>query len=189
MTCIVAVRDGDGIVMGGDSAAVGDSHYITLTARPKVFKSGPVMIGYTSSFAMGQALEFRLKLPPLKDDLDRWMVVEFIDACRKAMREVGFLKIDSHREEGGTFIAVVQNEIYEINEDFQARRILGDVCAVGSGISVAQGAAYAALRCGRSAKDAVKMALEAAQTFVTTVREPFHYVQNTSGWTVGPIRV
>lgn len=64
MTGIAALIERNKVYMAGDSAAVGGGHYLTSTANPKVFKNNGVLIGYTSSFAMGNALQYRLHIPP-----------------------------------------------------------------------------------------------------------------------------
>ncbi|KKN17732.1 hypothetical protein LCGC14_0962700, partial [marine sediment metagenome] len=63
MTCIVGfIDDGGKAWMGGDSAGVA-GHHTHPRRDPKVFRVGPVLIGYTSSFRMGQLLRYHLKIP------------------------------------------------------------------------------------------------------------------------------
>ena len=63
MTCIVGLIDGNRVWMGGDSAGVSGLD-ITVRSDPKVFRNGDFLIGFTSSFRMGQLLAFRLRPPP-----------------------------------------------------------------------------------------------------------------------------
>ena len=62
MTCIVA-EVVDGVVhMAGDKAGInGDCK--SMVVRPKVFINGDFIIGYTTSFRMGQLLEFTWNPP------------------------------------------------------------------------------------------------------------------------------
>lgn len=184
MTAIVAIVREGRVFMAGDSAAVEQSHYLDLAATPKVFEVGPLVMGYTSSFRMGHALQHRLIVPeglPASDDLaalDRWMAVQFMDAVRSLMREVGYLRKDCDREQGGIFLCGVRGQLYQCDDDFHARRQCVPYGACGSGLSACLGALYVAhKRCWeRDPLYILNDALEAAQACITTVRAPFHVV-------------
>lgn len=185
MTGIAALSINGRVYMAGDSAAVQDSHYLALVARPKVFTLGPAVVGYTSSFTMGHALQHRLALPdlPPSDDpdlaeLDRWMAVPFMDAVRAVMRDVGYLKADCGRESGGEFLFGIRGQIYYCDDDFHASRYLAPYAACGSGVSAILGALFVGHRRRWDADPAGILidALSAAEHCVTTVRSPFHVV-------------
>ena len=56
MTCIAGLIEDGNIWIGGDSAAV--THYRMMKrADTKVFINGPFLIGFTSSYRMGQILQ------------------------------------------------------------------------------------------------------------------------------------
>jgi hypothetical protein len=55
MTCIVGLRQGGKVFIGGDSAGI-SGWDVTVRADPKVFLSGPYAMGFTSSFRLGQLL-------------------------------------------------------------------------------------------------------------------------------------
>ena len=64
MTCIVGLADGENVWIGADSASGGANGWaITRVVAPKVFPlqikevDQWLLIGYTSSFRMGQILE------------------------------------------------------------------------------------------------------------------------------------
>ena len=59
MTCIVGLETPNGIMMGCDSAAVGGGNIFT-TRLKKVFKRGKFLIGYSTSFRMGQVIQYKL---------------------------------------------------------------------------------------------------------------------------------
>lgn len=181
MTAIAAIAKGGRVYMAGDSAAVGQSHYLSLAATPKVFEVGPLVIGYTSSFRMGYALQHRLELPDGLPDgesliaLDRWMAVDFIDAVRQLMTAVGHMRKDCDREQGGVFLVGVRGRIYECDDDYHARRVGHDYYACGSGVSVCLGALKAAeiLAPDADPSDVLVAALRAASAHVTSVSSPF----------------
>ena len=57
MTCIVGLVDNGKIYMGGDSAGVSNLD-IRIRADQKVFKTGEFIMGFTSSFRMGDLLKY-----------------------------------------------------------------------------------------------------------------------------------
>ncbi len=65
MTCIVGVVKDGVVYIGGDSAGVSGLRLIKRKDS-KVFKRKGFIIGYTSSFRMGQLLRFKLDPPILQ---------------------------------------------------------------------------------------------------------------------------
>ena len=96
MTCIVGIAEGGTVWIGGDSAGV-ETGSLGLVARSdkKVFRNGNFVMGFTSSFRMGQLLAYKLS-PPKRhadDDVMAYMVNDFIDAVRDAVQNsVGFVQ-------------------------------------------------------------------------------------------------
>ena len=182
MTGIAAISHEGKVWIGGDSAAVRQDHYLSYVATPKVFRKGPLVIGYTSSFAMGHALQHRLEVPKgvpaspiLAEALDVWMAVDFVDAVRNVLRDCGYMKVDCGREKGGTFIVGIRGMIYEFDDDFHARRVAENHYACGSGVSVILGSLWTSVS-DKDPRRRILTALEAAERYTTTVRGPFTLV-------------
>lgn len=179
MTCIVGVVQDGSVVMGGDSAGVA-GYALTVRQDPKVFHNGPFLIGYTSSFRMGQLLRFRFTPPPHhpadKDDY-HFMATDFIDAVRACFKDYGYAKIESNNEHGGTFLVGYRGKLYEINDDYQVGINADPFAAVGCGFAVALGALHASE--GKSAEARVLAALAAAERFNAGVRGPFVVERST----------
>lgn len=178
MTCIVAIAEAGSVWMGGDRAAVENGHYLTHSAAPKVFRRGPLLIGYTSSFRMGQLLQYRLEVPPLPflvspspDALDEWMATVFVDAVRACLKDGGYTKITDAREEVGIFLVGVAGSIFMFDDDYNVRRPACGFEACGSGVSVALGSLFSTGQMDPPRR--LRLALEAAAQLVTTVRGPF----------------
>jgi ATP-dependent protease HslVU (ClpYQ) peptidase subunit len=172
MTCIVAVKHEDHVVMGGDSAGVAGLDII-LRKDPKVFRNGNFVIGYTSSFRMGQLLRFKMKLPPVprKMDMFEYMVVHFTETARKTLKKGGYSKVNNNQEDGGCFLVAYQDRMFTIHDDFQVEERTDPYGAVGCGEAYALGALAAA-----PDKDPTKMvttALKVAEKFSGGVRGPF----------------
>lgn len=199
MTCIVAAADGKKVVLGGDSLG---SHSRGSDGIPradaKVFRSGPYVIGFTTSYRMGQILRYLTTFPDPPDDsdpevLERFFVAELVPAIKESFREHGFdLKASfpsAGKEDfqiqgvhvGGLFIVGVNGRLFEIREDFQVSRPAAPYSAIGTGAPVAHGALHAlATATDLKLEERVKIALSASQTYCTVVRAPFHFV-STAG--------
>lgn len=173
MTCIVAVEDKGTIYMGGDSAGVAGLS-ISIRADEKVFLNGPFIMGFTTSFRMGQLLRFKF-VPPAQpagvDDL-RYMVTDFIDAVRKSFFDNGFGKKDHN--EGGNFLVGYKGKLYHIGSDFQVGIPTNQHDAVGCGRDLALGALYATkLIKTMNPSKRVITALEAATAHSAGVAAPY----------------
>lgn len=177
MTCIVGLVEDGVVYMGGDSAAVGGLS-IETRADSKVFVNGPMIFGFTSSFRMGQLLQYALKVPthyPDKSDM-AYLVTDFVDAIRALYREHGFMGKANEREDGGTFLLGYRGTLYTVHDDFQVSRMLHRYAAVGCGASIALGALHALDMVGtkRTAPNKLRSALAASEAFSAGVRAPFY---------------
>lgn len=186
MTAIVGLIHAGRVHLGGDSAGV-SGWDITTRADAKVFRNGPFVFGFTTSFRMGQLIRWSLTAPTPGDgeDLDRFMCTTFVDSVRACLKAGGWAKKDSDREEGGKFLVGVRGRLFTVDTDYQVGESLDGFAAVGAGADVALGALYAtwelALRPGDRAVDIsprnrLSLALEAAERFSAAVRGPFEFV-------------
>ena len=180
MTCIVAIRDGGNVILGGDSASVA-GYDVRIIARPKVFVRGDLAIGYTDSFRMGQLLETKLEVPR---DGFRDLVDELPDAVRKCFGDGGYKETDKGREEGGTFLVGWKGRIFHIGSDFQVNERAEYFDACGCGEQYARGFLCAVYGDsvplfsigGQMMIYEANRALECAARFSAGVRGPFSFV-------------
>jgi hypothetical protein len=92
MTCIAALVKDKKVYMGADSAGLAGYH-LGIRADRKIFMNSGFLFGFTSSFRMGQLLQYSFKPPPFKGrDLDRFMVRDFIEAVRKCLSKGGLVR-------------------------------------------------------------------------------------------------
>ena len=177
MTCIVALETPAGVWMGADRAG-SDGFSIGAVEAPKVFHAGPVLIGYTSSFRMGQVLQHHLDAPAhtLTWDVDRWVAVDFVTAVREAFAEAAWDRVDEGRAKGGSFLAAVAGRCYQIQTDYSFLRSLHGEYATGSGEYHALGSLHAT-RDNPDPEARILAALEAAEEHVTSVAGPFDIVK------------
>jgi ATP-dependent protease HslVU (ClpYQ) peptidase subunit len=172
MTCIVGLVHGGKVYMGGDSAGVGE-YDLTVRVDKKVFTNGPFLMGFTSSFRMGQLLAYRLVPPEMKEgqDIMEFMVNDFIDAVRDCLNRAGFATIKDNEESGGNFLVGFKGRLFNIAGDYQVGESASKFDACGCGEDLALGSLYSTK--GKQPKARVELALEAAEAMSAGVRGPF----------------
>jgi len=193
MTCIVALEiPGVGVVMGGDRAA-GSGARMFDTSTPKIVSNGELMMGFTSSYRMGQLLQYAL-VPPMESlgwDVDRWVTVDFMGALMSAFTAARWDEVAlGNVAKGGNFLLAVRGRCYEVQENYAWNRFASGEYSVGSGEDIAHGALsalrpVAAMQPGRflsveqrniavrEGESRVRHALEIAVAHVGSVRPPF----------------
>lgn len=178
MTAVAGLVCDGAVHLGGDSAGVG-GYALTVRADSKVFTIGPYVLGFTTSFRMGQLLRYSLQPPHPEPgaDLERFMATVFIDAVRDCLKTGGWAVKDKEREEGGNFLVGVHGHLFEIMPDYQVAVAADGYAAVGCGFELALGALYAT---GQdpvmTPRRRLQLALEAAERFSAGVRRPFAYI-------------
>jgi len=173
MTCIVGFVEGSTVWMGGDSAGVGGWD-LTVRSDVKVFRNGPMLFGFTTSFRMGQLLRFALTVPPRHPDVDveKFMTTTFIDAVRECLKSHGWAVKDKEQETGGQFLVGYEGRLFCIDADYQVGVPLDGFDAVGCGAQIAKGALFASAHI--QGRERVELALRAAERHSAGVRGPFH---------------
>lgn len=179
MTCIVAIAHGGKVYVGADSAGVCGLD-LRVRADRKVFANGDFLMGFTTSFRMGQLLQHSLSPPKRRPDRDvlAFMSVEFVDAIRECLKHGGFAKKSSEQEEGGDFIVGYAGRIFTVHGDYQVAECSDSAAAVGCGSAYALGALFANRK--RSPRERVKEALLAAEAHSAGVRGPFYIESRVS---------
>lgn len=176
MTCIVGTTRRGELWIGADSASVA-GYNLTRRADGKVFQNGNFLIGFTTSFRMGQLLQYRLLPPECKPDQDlyRFMVTDFIDAVRQCLKEGGYATKDKETESGGTFLVGYRNRLFTVEDDYQVNESTDPFAAVGAGASFALGALYSTVGKGIDNDLYLSDALDTAEHFSGAVRRPFTF--------------
>ena len=176
MTCIVALRHKGVIYMGADSAGVG-GYSLRVRTDPKIYRSGPVLFGFTTSFRMGQLLGHAFSMPTHHRDvpIEKFMATTFIDAVRQCLKNGGYAKKENDVEKGGTFLVAYSKRLFRIDDDYQVGTTRVPFDAVGCGFELALGSLHATHVTGKSIhpKARIRLALRAAECFSAGVRAPF----------------
>ena len=175
MTCIVGLVDGPRVLIGGDSAGA-SGWDMRIRRDPKVFTRGRWSFGYTTSFRMGQLLQYKVELPHVPDDLTdvhAFMVAEFIDALRAGLKTGGYAKTVNGVDEGGRFLVGLAGHLFTVHSDYQVAEYAMPYAAVGCGEDYALGSLHTSR--GRP-RGRLFMALDAAATLSNGVARPFTIV-------------
>lgn len=189
MTCIVAVTDGQRIVLGADSVGVGPKPYHQIRRDPKIFAVGNFLLGFTTSFRMGQVLmHSEFPEPPVTDDPTRafrFMVREFVPAARGCLEAGGYAKTitfsrgeaqESHLAQGGTFIVGFDGFLFEVHDDYAVAMQELPYTAIGAAHLPALGALAATADLDLSLEARARLALQAAATHTGACRSPFRFL-------------
>ncbi|WP_368900757.1 hypothetical protein [Oceanobacillus oncorhynchi] len=174
LTCIVGIAESGRVFMGGDSAGVDGSDNMTIRKDSKVFiLDDRFIIGFTSSFRMGQVLQYKLKVPIQKENQCdfEFMVTDFIDSVKESFKENGC--------EEGVFLVGYKGTLYTIYGDFQVEMTTDQVHAVGCGATYALGSLYASG--GGNPNLRILTALRAAEHYSSGVSSPFTFKHLGSG--------
>jgi ATP-dependent protease HslVU (ClpYQ) peptidase subunit len=179
MTCIAGLVDGDNIYLGGDSAT-SHGRSITIKANAKVFSVGPFVIGVAGNPRVGQLLQWAFT-PPLPTSADtnpyEYMVTDFVDALRSTFRSRGVAaraheqeSIGIDRTASGILVGYC-GCLFKIGPAYDVNVASDPLDAIGSGADAARGALYASQ--GKDPLTRIRLALEAADHFTSSVRCPF----------------
>jgi ATP-dependent protease HslVU (ClpYQ) peptidase subunit len=174
MTAIVGLVHDGKVLIGADSGGVA-GWTVTVRKDSKLFANGAYVMGFTSSFRMGQLLRWAFKPPaPGKGSLERFMCTTWVDAARRALRDGGWATKEADREIGGVLLVGVRGRLFRIDEDWQVGEHVDGYAAVGSGEQLSLGALAATENLGLDPEKRVLASLEAAERHNLGVRGPFH---------------
>lgn len=183
MTCIVGLVHKGVTYIGADS--LGSNGYSkTVRKDRKVFKlkdTSDVILGYTSSFRMGQILMYASGLIDVKDKLNinhEYLVTKFIPNVINLFEKNGYGRNNSGEKSGGTFLMGYNDKLYKIESDYQVGEPSLQYDACGSGEDFALGSLHSTEGSNLLPEERVLFALRASSEFSIGVQAPF-YILNT----------
>lgn len=179
MTCIVGLKYEGVTYIGADSLGANSWSKIQRKDK-KVFRlkdTDKALIGFTSSYRMGQLLMYSEGLIDKRDEpsIDHeYLVTKTVPAIIKQLESGGFVKNDDGQKEGGQFLLAYDNSLYCIHSDFQVEEAIDNYSAVGSGAEVALGSLYATEGVIENPFKRIINALKAASKYSIGVEGPYH---------------
>lgn len=178
MTCIVAARCTDYVMMGCDS--LGSSGWdCEVRKDPKMGKVGDYLLGYSGSYRLGQVLLYDFDPPAIESrdghKLYSFIVSKFIPKLRDTLVGAGAIKETNKIQEldGASFIIGIGSHIFVVGLDFQVAWPSLPYAAIGCGAPYAIGAMYLGHKSRFSGQALLQSGLEAATKFSNGVRGPF----------------
>lgn len=177
MTAIAGIVEDGKVWIGGDSAGAGGLS-MQIRTDPKVFTNGEFIFGYTSSFRMGQLLEYEFSPPtPYEGENGMaYMVKRFVPDVKACLISGGYQTSTNGQDYGGTFLVGYRGQLYEIEGDYQVARMSQTYHACGCGTDLALGSLHTTDQFDLSPKERIVMALNAAAKFSAGVRGPFEVI-------------
>ena len=184
MTCIVGLIENGTTYIGGDS--LGSNGHTKVSRRDKkVFKlkdTDNALIGYTSSFRMGQLLMYATDLIDKRDEPNidhEYLVTKFIPNIINLFEDGGYAKrYDSGDKMGGTFLLAYKDKLYNIGNNFQVGESFENFDACGGGEEFALGSLSSTVSMNLKPEERIRLALQAASKFSVSVAPPY-YIINT----------
>jgi ATP-dependent protease HslVU (ClpYQ) peptidase subunit len=183
MTCIVGFIDGDKTYIGVDS--LGSNGYSkTVRKDKKVFKlqdTPNALIGYTSSFRMGQLLMYANNLIDKRDEPNidhKYIVKTFIPNIISLFENGGYSRTNNGEKSGGIFLLAYKDKLYKIESDYQVGESTDNYDACGCGDDYALGSLFTTENTNLSPIERIHKALQAASKFSCGVAPPY-YIMNT----------
>lgn len=176
MTCIVGIAEPSGrILMGADSAGVAEWS-VDIRADRKVFIRNEMIFGFTTSFRMGQLLQYKLSIPDHPTGMPdyEYLVSRLIDGVRECFRTGGYSEKDKEVEKGGDFLLGYRDNLYQICSDFQVGQREDRFDSIGSGANIALGSLFSTSKFISNNEERIRMAMDAATHLNIGVRPPFH---------------
>ena len=177
MTCIVGIidRKNKEIIVGGDSAGVSGID-IAKRRDTKVFiKDNRFLIGFTSSFRMGQILHYSDLYVPEQEECEdelAFMIKKFVPAVITLFEKHNWgQKYTSGDARGGTFIVGYKDKMFQVMDDFQVEESYKCYTACGCGESYALGSFFSSTHLTQAER--VAEALRCAEEFSGGVSSPF----------------
>ena len=187
MTCIVGLFDKEEncVYMGADSCG-SNGYSKTIRIDRKVFKlkdTNEAILGYTSSFRMGQLLMYANglidELSIQKNKINHeYLVSKFIPNIIKLFKDGYYSRNKEGSETGGTFLFAYKDKLYKIENDFQVGMPSEDYIACGCGEDFALGSLYSTKDSQLSTVERIHKSLQSASNYSVGVCAPY-YIINT----------
>tara|TARA_R110000737_G_scaffold345785_3_gene374737 strand:- start:313 stop:879 length:567 start_codon:yes stop_codon:yes gene_type:complete len=140
MTIVIGYKTDKGVILGADSLASGGWNS-THRQDEKVFTKNGIGYGFTSSYRMGQILQYHSESVTFEEGITphEYAVKLLVPMWREILKTHGYTTISNNNEEGGQFLVAVRGELFSVACDFQVGDSKEPYSAVGCGTNYALG--------------------------------------------------
>lgn len=185
MTCVVAISDGDGFVVGGDSF-VGDGRIYHRVHEPKFFREGNVVFGLCGYTIYENVFRAQAKsiFAEASGDMVQVLSNEFLPKVKSILQEEDLLVTEDGsipEMKDSSYFAILNLDpgyaFYYIDEDLSYWRAGDPYIAIGSGAVPALASFHTSYALGVPPLRATSLALETASNLTPWVCPPFHVQQ------------
>lgn len=171
MTCVVAMIEDGKVYMGADHLGSDGFVKAEFVKNDKVFKNGDFLIGYTTSFRMGQILQYSWNPPARSEGVsdDVYFYKHVLDSIHSCFKGNGFGEKRATDWEFGNFLVGWKGRLFEVENAMALEH--EKFASVGSGCYHALGALKAlgmTYQCGIPER-ILEIALDVASGSVCTV--------------------
>jgi hypothetical protein len=145
MTIVVAVKDEkEGVIYLAADTAGSNGWNTTNLANKKIFEANNIYYGFTTSYRMGQILQYHSEEITRGDEesVVSYLASKLIPMWRRVLKDNGYTTVNNNEESAGTFIVVVGGSIFTVHNDFSFNIDKDDYVAVGCGAVFAKGSLY-----------------------------------------------
>lgn len=194
MTTIIAVQGQSWAVVGFDSRVTeeGGRSYTLGRGSAKVVRNGQYLLGAAGDVRAINILAYAFQPPKPLDltgvRLDRFITSKFVPALRSCFEDHGYASRESKEQaqHGSVVLAIVNGQIYEIDEDYAWVRDTTGIYSFGSGGDYALGAMYATTGDSladsgvETTKKVIRESLAIAAKLDVASGPPFHIMHQSS---------
>lgn len=179
MTCVVAVKYEGKVWMGADHLGSDGFIKTEFIENSKVFKNGDFLIGYTTSFRMGQILQYSWRPPHRVEGIsdDQYFYKTVLDSVRNCFKDNDYGDKQGIDWQSGNFLVGWKGRLFEVENANALEH--HKIAAVGSGCYHAIGAMKALLKVEKHTErpnDFLQCALEVATGSVVSVGKQYTFV-------------
>lgn len=179
MTAIVAKIHEGYVWMGADHLGSDGFVKTEFIENSKVFKNGDFLIGYTTSFRMGQILQYSWKPPYRVEGIsdDQYFYKAVLDSIRNCFKDNDYGDKVGVDWQSGNFLVGWKGRLFEVENAHALEH--KQIAAVGSGCYHAIGAMKALLKVKKYEDDPqafLECALEVATGSVVSVGKQYSFI-------------
>lgn len=181
MTCIVAIIDGNCVVMGSDSASVEGENMSVRAGSSKSWScyvgKEEILVGFAGNFAEGNFIRYAFEWPKRKkgQEVAEWLVADVQPNIQKCLKE----RFEDRKDvpiEWVLLIGVKPGRLFVLSQCGDVQEALAPYAAIGAGFSTALGC-LETLDLESSSLlswERVEMALKVSEKFHSSVRGPMN---------------